>query len=126
MSKTVNEWVGEGYIATDLLLRHTTDSARSVTNFVFLIDMPYKAKKGQEETVIKKRVEKIPVTAWTGVAENICNTLAKGDKVRLKGAIRTKLIKDKQNITFSSFEIIASEATLISRKTNKNDNKESE
>jgi single-stranded DNA-binding protein len=125
MRTSVNEWVGEGYIANELLLRHTTDSVRPVTNFILLIDIPYKAKKNQEETVVKKRVEKIPVTAWSGVAENICNSLAKGDKVRLKGAIRTKLIQDSNNLTHSSFEIIASEATLLSRKT-ANENKKSQ
>jgi len=125
MKSSVNEWIGEGWIANELLLRHTTDSVRPVTNFILLIDIPYKAKKNQEETVVKKRIEKIPVTAWTGVAENICNTLAKGDKVRLKGAIRTKLIQDANNVTHSSFEIIASEATLLSRKAT-NENKKSE
>lgn len=125
MRPSVNEWIGEGWIANELLLRHTTDSVRPVTNFILLIDIPYKAKKNQEETVVKKRIEKIPVTAWTGVAENICNTLTKGDKVRLKGAIRTKLIQDANNVTHSSFEIIASEATLLSRKTT-NENKKPE
>lgn len=119
MLRNTNNWIGEGYISTDLLLRHTTDSNRSVCNFFLVVENTYKSKKnvGEEQFLIKKRIEKIPVTAWSNLAEKICETFKKDDKVKINGAIRTKVVKDKHNVMHTTFEIILNECELISRKT---------
>jgi len=118
MTKNVNTWYGEGYIATDLTLRHTTDSSRPVTNFVLIMELVYKSKKNQEEDsfVIKKRIERIPMTAWSTVAEKICNEFKKNDRVRVNGSLRTKQIEDKKGLLHTSLEIIVNDLELLNRK----------
>lgn len=114
MKTLLNEWVGEGKIYDKPVLRHTTDSNRPVTNFLLILNQPYKSKKGHEDFVIKHRIEKIPITAWANVAELIEKKNFKAnDPVKIKGAIRTRLIDDKKGVKHCAFEIICSEIELI-------------
>lgn len=111
MKTLLNEWVGEGMIYETPILRHTTDSNRPVTNFLLILDQPYKSKKGQtNDFVIKHRIEKIPITAWANVAEQIHESgFVQNDFVRIKGAIRTRLVEDRKGAKHCAFEIICSE-----------------
>jgi len=109
-----NQWIGEGNISCDPELRFTHDSSRPVTNFNLFVDNTYKSKKGVDEAVMKKRSSRIPVVAWAAKAEAIARNFKKGDKVRVVGHIRTRLV-EKDGITFNSFEIVAEEVTLIRR-----------
>ena len=115
MSSNLNEWVGEGNIATDVVLRHTKDSARPVLNMILFIDSTYRAKKNTNaDHVIKKRYAKIPLVAWHKKAEYVSNNFQKGDKVRVKGTLRTRVIK-RDELTYSTFEIVVSEMLLLNR-----------
>lgn len=120
MRTLTNEWVGEGIIYETPILRHTTDSNRPVTNFLLILDQPYKSKKGHStDYVIKHRIEKIPITAWADVAEKIHeNKFSQNDAVKIKGAIRTRLIEDKKGIKHCAFEIICNEISFSETKEN--------
>jgi single-stranded DNA-binding protein len=113
----VNEWIGEGNIGTDVVLRHTKDSSRPVLNMILFIDATYKAKKNIEaDYVMKKRLTKVPLVAWFKKAEAISQQFQKGDKVRVKGSLRTRLVT-KNNSTFPTFEIVIDDLVLLARKS---------
>lgn len=116
MNKNTNEWIGEGNIVTDVMLRHTKDSVRPVVNMIMFIDSSYNSKKNSQDSdyVVKKRVAKIPIVAWHKKAEYICSNFQKGDKVRVKGSIRTRTFQ-KDGQTFNTFEIVIAEMMLLYR-----------
>lgn len=113
----VNEWIGEGNIGTDLKLRHTRDSARPVLNMILYIDNTYTSKKTAVDSdhVIKKRLIKVPLIAWHKKAEEYYEAFQKGDRVRVKGSIRTRL-SYKDDFSYPSFEIVVSDLILLNRK----------
>ena len=113
----VNEWIGEGNIGTDVVLRHTKDSCRPVLNMVLFIDATYKSKKNVDsDYVMKKRLTKVPLVAWFKKAEAISNQFKKGDKVRVKGSLRTRLV-NKNGSTFPTFEIVIDDLILLARRS---------
>ena len=118
MSRNMNQWIGEGNISCDPLLRHTFDSSRPVTNFNLYVDNVYRSKKElddtEDEVAYKKRTSKIPVVAWAGKAEMISKNFKKGDKVRLVGHLRTRKL-ERDGVFFNSFEIVAEDISLIRR-----------
>lgn len=117
MSQPVNQWIGEGKIGTDLKLRHTKDSARPVLNMLLFIESSYRSKKSVDsDFVIKKRYAKIPVVVWHNKASEIVENFQRGDKVRIQGSIRTRLL-EKDGRKYSTFEIVLDEIILLSRKS---------
>jgi|SaaInlStandDraft_3_1057020.scaffolds.fasta_scaffold79735_2 single-stranded DNA-binding protein len=111
-----NECLFEGNIGSDIILRHTKDSCRSVLNMILFIESNYKSKKNvSSDYVIKKRITKIPLVAWYKKAEAISEQFSKGDKVRVKGSLRTRLIK-KDGATYPTFEIVIDDVVLLARR----------
>lgn len=120
--QNLNQWIGEGNISCDPIVRFTAGSNRPVTNFHIYVDNMYKSKKTSSfnnEITFKKRTSKIPVVAWAGKAEMIAKYYAKGDKVRLVGRLRTRSV-EKDGICFNAFEIVVENISLI-RKANQQD-----
>lgn len=113
----VNEWIAEGTIISEVLLRHTKDSMRPVLNIMLCIDDHYRAKKNlakDKDYLVKKRVIKVPLVAWHDKATEISQTIQQGDKVRVKGSIRTRLVK-RDNGTYPTFEVVLEKCILLSR-----------
>lgn len=116
MASNLNQWIGEGRIGTDLKLRHTKDSARPVLNMILHLDSNYKSKKNVEgDYAIKKRYARIPLVVWHKKAEQIYDNFQKGDKVRVQGTLRTRLITKGEH-TFNTFEIVVDELFLLHRR----------
>lgn len=113
----VNEWIAEGTIGSEVVLRHTKDSMRPVLNMMLCIDDHYRAKKNakNKDYLVKKRTIKVPLVAWHDRATEISSSVKKGDKVRVKGAIRTRLIK-RENNSYPTFEVVLEECILLNRK----------
>ncbi len=112
----VNEWIGEGNIGTTLKLRHTKDSARPVLNMKLYIDNTYTSKKNdQNDHVLKKRLIKIPLIVWHNKAEQVYEEFQKGDRVRVKGSIRTRL-SFKDDFSYPSFEVVVDDIMLLNRR----------
>lgn len=112
ITTTLNLVLIEGVIDTPILDNRTKDSNRSVCNFMLHTEQTYKSKKynknNTKEYKIKKRTARIPVVAWSGKADLIFNNFQKGDFVRIKGEIRTKLIDN-----INTFEINLDEISMI-------------
>tara|TARA_A100001388_G_C28390526_1_gene321289 strand:- start:168 stop:539 length:372 start_codon:yes stop_codon:yes gene_type:complete len=119
--RNLNQWIGEGNLSCDPILRFTSGSNRPVTNFFIYIDNSYRSKKSAPngEFVYKKRTSKIPVVAWAGKAEAIAKYYKKGDKVRLIGRLRTRHIT-KGSEKILTFEIVTDDISLI-KKNNQQD-----
>jgi len=66
--------------------------------------------------VIKKRLVKVPLIAWHKKAEEYYEAFQKGDRVRVKGSIRTRL-SYKDDFCYPSFEIVVSDLILLNRKS---------
>lgn len=113
----VNEWIAEGNIISDVVLRHTRDSMRPVLNMMLCIDDHYRAKKNtkNKDFLVKKRVIKVPLVAWHDRATEISENIQQGDKVRVKGAIRTRLVKREAG-SYPTFEVVLEECILLNRK----------
>ena len=113
--ENINQWIGEGNIGTDLILRHTKDSSRPVLNMILFVDSTYKAKKNVVgDYAVKKRYAKVPLVVWHTKAQEVYNNFKRNDKVRVKGALRTRLIT-KGNHTFSTFEIVVDDIIHLAR-----------
>ena len=115
-SQNLNQWIGEGNISRDPIVRFTTGSNRPVTNFYIYVDTVYKSKKGNpnNEVHFKKRTSKIPIVAWAGKAETIAKYYSKGDKVRIVGTLRTRPAQ-KQGVSYNAFEIVVENISLITK-----------
>ena len=112
----VNEWIAEGNIISDVTLRHTKDSCRPVLNMMLCIDDHYRAKKNtSKDFLVKKRSIKVPLVAWHDRATHISSTIQKGDKVRVKAAIRTRIVK-RESGNYPTFEAVVEECILLNRK----------
>jgi len=113
--ENINQWIGEGNIGTDLVLRHTKDSSRPVLNMILFVDSTYKAKKNVTgDYAVKKRYAKVPLVVWHTKAQEVYDNFRRNDKVRVKGALRTRLVT-KGNQTFSTFEIVVDDIILLAR-----------
>ena len=112
ITTTLNLVLIEGVIDTPILDNRTKDSNRSVCNFMLHTEQTYKSKKynkhNNKEYKIKKRTAKIPIVAWSGKADVVYNNFQQGDFVRIRGEIRTKLIKD-----VNTFEINLDEISMV-------------
>lgn len=110
----LNQWIGEGNISNNPVVRYTTGSNRPVTNFNLYIDNMYKSKKGSPngEFSFKKRTSKIPLVAWAGKAEMISKHYKKGDKVRVVGRLRTRPVT-REGVTYNAFEIVIDNISMI-------------
>jgi single-stranded DNA-binding protein len=115
-SQNLNQWIGEGNISQNPVVRFTTGSNRPVTNFYIYVNATYKSKKesSSNEVVFKKRTSKIPIVAWAGKAETIAKYYAKGDKVRIVGTLRTRPAQ-KEGISYNAFEIVVENISLITK-----------
>ena len=107
----LNQWIGEGPLSCDPLIRYTGDK-RAVTNFTLYVNNSFKSKTDDGSFIIKKRHNRIPVVAWAGKAEVISKNYKKGDKVRLVGSIRTRLV-ERDGVKINSFEIVADNISMI-------------
>ena len=111
--QNLNQWIGEGNISQKPVLRHTKDSTRPVCNFHVYVDNTYRSKKNTDgETLYKKRTSKIPVVAWSTKAEIVAKKYNKGDKVRILGRIKTRII-ERDGLKISTFEIVLEDISLI-------------
>jgi single-stranded DNA-binding protein len=117
--KNLNQWIGEGNISSDPVVRYTTGSNRPVTNFTLYIDNTYKSKKHAPdgEVAFKKRTVRIPLVAWAAKAEMISKHYSKGDKVRVVGKLRTRPVV-KADFTYSAFEVVIDNISLIKKASN--------
>ena len=87
---------------------HTTGDGRLVCNFKVAIDRwlpPSKVSSG------RKLTDWIPVTCWGQLAEKATN-IRKGDKVLVKGAIKTRPYQ-KEGIVLTTFEVTAESIEII-------------
>tara|TARA_Y100000592_G_C5450154_1_gene308288 strand:- start:398 stop:745 length:348 start_codon:yes stop_codon:yes gene_type:complete len=113
--QNLNQWIGEGNISQKPTLRHTNDSNRPVCNFHIYVDNIYRSKKNADgEILYKKRTSKIPVVAWATKAETVARDFNKGDKVRIVGRIKTRVI-ERENTKISTFEIVLENISLINK-----------
>ena len=114
--QNINQWIGEGNISCDPILRHTSDD-KPVTNFNLYVDSRYRNKNqvNISDPKFVKKTSKVPVVAWAGKAEHIVKNYSKGDKVRLIGHIKTKEIQLASGQKVITFEIIAKNIALIYR-----------
>lgn len=109
----LNQWIGEGNIGSDIELRHTYNTNKAVTNFFLYVQDIHKTYSAPNQVVHKKTTSKIPVVAWDGKAKFIANNLAKGDRVRVVGKLKTRLV-EKEDYSYNTFEIILETISLIS------------
>jgi single-strand DNA-binding protein len=118
--QNMNQWIGEGNISCDPVLRYTSDD-NPVTNFTLYIDSKYRNKNQTNASDVKfiRRTSRVPIVAWAGKAEHITENYSKGDKVRIMGYLRTKEIKLDSGQRIVTFEIVAKSISLILR-PNKN------
>ena len=110
---TLNQWIGEGNIGSDIELRHTYNTKKAVTNFFLYVQEVHKTQAGPNQTNYKKITSKIPIVAWDGKAKFIANNMSKGDKVRVVGKLKTRLV-EKEDYSYNTFEIILDTISLIS------------
>lgn len=113
--QNLNQWIGEGNISQKPILRHTNDSNRPVCNFHVYVDNTYRSKKNTDgEVIYKKRTSKIPVVAWATKAEICAKKYNQGDKVRIVGRIKTRII-EREGVKVSTFEIVLEDISLIKK-----------
>lgn len=108
MQQDINQWIGEGNIGTDLILRHTHKTNKPVTNFFIYVQDIHLTRD-----VVKKTTSKIPIVAWDTKATFITSNLSKGDKVRVVGKVKTRLI-EKENFAYHAFEVTLESISLVS------------
>jgi single-stranded DNA-binding protein len=110
---SLNQWIGEGNIGSDIELRHTYNTNKAVTNFFLYVQDIHKTQSAPNQTNYKKTTSKIPVVAWDGKAKFIANNLSKGDRVRVVGKLKTRLV-EKEDYSYNTFEVILETISLIS------------
>lgn len=109
----LNQWIGEGNIGSDIELRYTRNTNKAVTNFFLYVQDIHKTQSNHNQINYKKTTSKIPVVAWDGKAKFISNNLTKGDRVRVVGKLKTRLV-EKEDYSYNTFEIILETISLIS------------
>ena len=109
----LNQWIGEGNIGSDPELRHTHGTNKPVTNFFLYVDDLHKKVNSSGSFTYKKTTNKVPVVAWDGKATYITNNHSRGDKVRIVGKLKTRLVEKQDGTYISSFEIIVENISMI-------------
>jgi len=113
--QNLNQWIGEGNISQKPILRYTNDSTRPVVNFHVYVDNTYRSKKNLDgEVLYRKRTSKIPVVAWATKAEIVSKKYNKGDKVRIIGRLRTRVV-ERNGVKVSAFEVVLEDISLIEK-----------
>lgn len=103
-----------GNLANDPELRHT-DSGVAVTNFR-VASSPRRYDKDAEEWVDGDPVF-LPCTVWRGLADNVVQSLSKGDRVIVTGTLSQRKYEDKDGVERMITELQVSDvaASLLFR-----------
>lgn len=109
----MNSFTGIGNLGSDPELRRTP-SGRPVTNFSLAIDRRYYQGEGANRQLVKQ-TDWIPVVVWAGLAEVCARHLQKGSKVCIEGSIRPRTYKDREGVSHSTFEVVASHVHFLDR-----------
>lgn len=89
----------------------STQSGVAVCNFSIAVNRRFKKENGEQET------DFLNVVAWRQLAELCSKYLAKGRKVAVAGSIQTRTYEAKDGSKRSTFDIVADEVELLSRRT---------
>ena len=87
-----------------------TSSGVSVCHFAIAVNRPYTNGDGERQT------DFFNVTAWRGLAENICRYCAKGNKVAVSGSVQIRNYEDNNGNKRMAVDVIAQDVEFLTQK----------
>lgn len=82
------------------------EAGYKVSNFVLAVQRPFRNENNEYET------DFIPVTAWMGLAELVCDYVGKGSILALKCRLQTRIIEVSET-KLKCIDVIAERASFI-------------
>src|SRR5699024_7194342 len=111
---SMNRFVGVGRLVADPELRYTP-AGHAVANFRIAINRPFKNEQGENEA------DFISCVAWRKQAENLANSMRKGQQIGVDGRIQTRNFEDKDGKTVYVTEVLAESIQFLEPKGNNAD-----
>ena len=104
----MNNWIGLGRMVRDPEVRYT-QSGKAVAQFTIAINRPYKNTEGNYDA------DFINCVAWGKVGELIGNTVHKGQRLIVEGAIQVRSYEGKDGVKRTVTEINVSNFEYVEK-----------
>lgn len=109
----MNNWIGLGRMVRDPEVRYT-QTGKPVAQFTIAINRPYKNADGNYDA------DFINCVAWGKVGERIGNTVHKGQRVLVEGAIQVRSYEGKDGVKRTATEINVSNFEYVEKAPSEN------